>query len=486
MRQNMLYRVGTTLRSAAMAGMLALSAAPASGQGEGLDLSLPDLGNPSSQALPAREAARIGAEMMREIRQEVDLVDDPAVSAYIRNLGSRIAAATDTPAAAYRFFVVDDPRINAFAMPGGYIGVHSGLITATRNESELGSVIAHELSHVTQRHIARRIAAAEQTGLRTAAMVLAGLVIGSQNPQAGAAAVTTGMASGIDSQLAYSRDHEREADRTGIRILARANLDPAAMADFFEVLHADTRYRSRAPAFLSTHPLTRARIADTRSMAREIKPESVFESPDYGYARARLQVAAAGSPADAVEDFRARVEADDAPERRYGLAIALIGDDTPDEAVDLLESLLAEEGAHDLFYVGLAEAALADDRIDQALARIDDGLSLFPDSIGLQVGRIEALLQADRARDALVSTRDLTRQQPDAPGIWELHARAASAADDPDESALAMAHYYVVQGDLQAGLSQLRRVSEISASPRQLARAEALRRRWEARLTRTG
>ncbi|RZU99054.1 M48 family metalloprotease [Spiribacter vilamensis] len=486
MRRKKTNRLRAALGTAVLAGMMMFAVPSASGQGVELDLSLPDMGNPSSQALPAGEAARIGLEMMREIRQEVDLVDDPAVNAYIRDLGARIAAATDTPAAAYRFFVVDDPRINAFAMPGGYIGVHSGLITASRNESELGSVIAHELSHVTQRHIARRIAAAEQTGLRTAAMVLAGLVIGSQHPQAGAAAVTTGMASGVDSQLAYSRDHEREADRTGIRILARANLDPTGMADFFEVLQADNRYRSRAPAFLSTHPLTRARIADTRSMARELKPESVFESPDYGYARARLQVAAASHPEDAVDDFRARIEADDAPARRYGLAIALIADDAPEQAADLLESLLDDAGAHDLIYVGLAEAALAEDRIDRALARIDDGLSLFPDSTGLQVGRVEALLQADRARDALASTRDLTHQQPDAPGIWQLHARAASAANDPDESALAMARYYAAQGDLQAGLSQLRRISEISATPRQRARAEALRSRWEASLTRTG
>ena len=486
MQRKKINRLRAVSGAVAIVGMLLAAVPSASGQGASLDLSLPDLGNPSSQALPASEAARIGREMMREIRQEVDLVDDPAVNAYIRDLGSRIAAATDTPAAAYRFFVVDDPRINAFAMPGGYIGVHSGLITASRNESELGAVIAHELSHVTQRHIARRIAAAEQTSLRTAAMVLAGLVIGSQNPQAGAAAVTTGMASGIDSQLAYSRDHEREADRTGIRILARASLDPTGMADFFEVLQADNRYRSRAPAFLSTHPLTRARIADARSMARDMKPDSVFESPDYGFARARLQVASAGNPGEAVEDFRARIDADDSPERRYGLAIALIADDRPDAAVDLLETLLDEEGAHDLFYVALAEAALADDRIDEALARIDDGLSLFPDSIGLRVGRVEALLQADRARDALASTRDLTHQQPDAPGIWQLHARTASAAADPNESALAMARYYAAQGDLQAGLSQLRRISEISASPRQLARAEALRSRWEATLTRTG
>lgn len=479
-------RVQSRRGAAALACVLMIAAAPAPARAAGLDLSLPDLGDPSSQALPANEEARIGQEMMREIRQEVALIDDPAVNAYIRDLGSRIAGATETPAADYRFFVVADPRINAFAMPGGHVGVHSGLITASRNESELGSVIAHELAHVTQRHIARRIAAAEQTSLRTAAMVLAGLVIGSQSPQAGMAAVTTGMATGVDRQLAYSRDHEREADRTGMRILTGAGLDPMGMADFFKVLNDDNRYRSRAPAFLSTHPLTEARIADVRSMAREMEPDSVFESPDYAYIRARVQVATADRPGDALEAFRARVERNDSAAGRYGLALALTADGQTDAATARLESLIETQGAHDLLYLALAEAALEGGRTDAALASIEDGLSLFPDSVGLRVGRVEALLQADRGRDALAATRSLTRGQPNAPGLWELRARAASAASDPDESALAMAQYYAVQGDLEAGLSQLRRVSDISASPAQRARANALRQRWEARLTHTG
>ena len=487
MRKTLPAGIRGTLGALALAAVLALAGPAAVAQTDNLDLSLPDLGNPSSQALPAAEAARMGQEMMREIRQQVDGIDDPAVNAYIRDLGARITTATDTPAARYRFFVLEDPRINAFAMPGGYIGVHTGLITAARNESELGSVIAHELAHVTQRHIARRIAAAEQTSLRTAAMVLAGLVIGSQSPQAGMAAVTTGMASGIDSQLAYSRDHEREADRTGMRILARANLEPMGMANFFEVLQADNRYRSRAPAFLSTHPLTRARIADVRSMADDLQPDSVFESPDFDYIRARVQVAIADQPDQALEAFRARIDSgDNGPAQRYGRALALIADDQPDAATRRLEALLDDAGAHDLLYLGLAEAALGADRTAAALAHIDDGLSLFPDSVSLRVERVAALLQADRAREALAATRQLTHDQPDAPGIWEMHARAASAASDPDESALAMAHYYAVQGDLRAGLSQLRRVSDISASAGQLSRADALRSRWEAQLGSAG
>mgnify|MGYP000721607171 CR=1 FL=1 len=451
-----------------------------------LDLSLPDLGDPSTSVLPAEEEARIGAAMMREIRQEVDLIQDPAINAYVRDLGTRIAAAIDSPNSQFRFFVVDDPRINAFAMPGGYVGVHSGLITASRTESELGAVIAHELSHVTQRHIARRVAAAQGINLRTTAMVLAGLLISSQNPQAGMAAATSGMASGIDSQLAYSRDHEREADRVGMRILARARLDPMGMPDFFRVLMDDSRYRSKPPAFLSTHPLTEARIADASSIAAQLRGEDIFESPGYAYARARTQVLTTDNTREALADFRARYEADNRADTRYALAMALTRQNQTEPAREHYQSLIAEYGEQPLLHLGLAEAALAAENPEAALAELQRGLGLFPGSVALQFGKVEVYLRTDRPGQALAVTRELTYAADGAPDIWALHARAASAAGDSAESAIAMAQYYAVQGDLEAGLSQLRRVDRLTATPNQSARANALRERWESRLSTTG
>ncbi|MEX0384302.1 M48 family metalloprotease [Spiribacter pallidus] len=458
----------------------------AHGSAAALDLSLPELGDPAARVLSSQEEARIGQQMMREIRREVALVDDPAINAYVRDLGTRIATATDMPGAAYRFFVVDDPRINAFAMPGGYVGVHSGLITASRNESELGAVIAHELAHVTQRHIARRVAATQGVNLRTTALVLAGLLIGSQNPQAGMAAATSGMASGIDSQLAYSRDHEREADRVGMRILARADLNPQGMPDFFQVLMDDSRYRSQPPAFLSTHPLTEARIADARAIARSIAPSEIFESPDHAFIRARARVLSAENPDEAVEAFAARVQSQPDRGNRYGLAYARIRAGDVDRARRLLDTLASEQPEHALLVLARAEAAMADNAPEAALAELNRGLSLFPDHPALTLTRVEVHLQSGRPDKALAITRTLSHQQPNAPEVWSLHARAASAAGDDDESALAMAQYYAVQGDTQAGLSQLKRLDPATATPNQMARARALRERWESRIAPDG
>jgi len=456
---------------------------PAAGAQQ-LDLSLPDLGSPSSSTLSAADEQRIGAEMMREIRQQVSLVDDPAVTAYIRDLGARIATATDDPVGQYRFFVIDDERINAFAMPGGYVGVHSGLITASRTESELGAVIAHELAHVTQRHIARRIAAAERSGVRTAALVLAGLLIGTQNPQAGMATATTGMASGIDSQLRYSRAHEREADRVGVRIMANAQLDTHGMPNFFEVLRDDSRYRSQPPAFLSTHPLTESRIADTRERAEKIRPDDPFESPGYAFVRARMRVIQTDDLETLTARFRARLE-DDSNDAgaQYGLAFAQLQAGQIDKAQARFEALLQGHGEHALIYLGLAEAAQANARYEQAIERLEQGLSLFPDDQALSQAKVEVYLDDDRPNEALRITRTLVDQNRDAPGLWALHAKAASEAEQAAESVLAMAHFYAVQGDFEAGLSQLRRLEDLNTTPRQRASADDLSERWKDRVT---
>jgi len=456
----------------------------ASGQ---LDLSLPDMGSPADQALSPADEARIGERMMREIRREVDLVEDPAINAYVRDLGRRLAGSSSAPAGNYHFFVVDDARINAFAMPGGYIGLHSGLIAEASSESELASVVAHELAHVTQRHLARRLAGSQGSSLRTAALVVAGLLLGTQNPQAGMAAATSGIASNIESQLAFSRDHEREADRIGLRMLADAGLDPQGMPAFFETLLNSSRFRTAPPVFLSTHPLTESRIADARAMARDMAVEDAFESPDFELVRARLQALQAREPEEAAARFRARIEeGGNGRGSHYGLAIALIRMDEPAAAVRMLERLLREDGEYAAYYLGLAEAANASGDPEHALDVLQEGRSLFPDDPALAHRRVEMLLAAERPGEALNLASRLTRDAPSAPELWRLRARAASAAGDEAESALSMARYYAVQGDLQAGLAQLDRVSRAGASGAQQARASALRERWEAELSPPG
>jgi len=451
----------------------------------GLDLSLPDLGSPSSQVLSPAEEGRIGRQMMNEIRTELDLVQDPAINAYIRSLGTRIATASDSATTPLQFFVLADDRINAFAMPGGYIGIHSGLITASNTESELGGVIAHEIAHVTQRHIARRLAAATSSNLRSAALVIAGLLISTQDPQAGMAAATSGMASGIESQLAYSRDHEREADRVGLRMMVNARLDPKGMPDFFQTLMDEARYRRNPPAFLSTHPLTDARIADARALANEWDRRQAFESRDYDYIRGRTLALEAPSRSTLIERLTAE-RTEETISLNYALGIALIQSGKPAEGAAVIERLLADHGEHALLFLALAEAALAADEPERADDWIANGLSLFPDDPALRAMEVELKLADDRQNEAFRLTRNLVQASPDAVELWLLHAQVASAANNPAESALAMAQYHAVQGDYRSGLRQLRRLDSLLVTPSQRARAEALKARWETALTPAG
>lgn len=451
-----------------------------------LDLSLPEMGEPANQAMTPADEERLGTDLMRQLRQNVPLVDDPAINGYIQDLGMRLASRADTGEQSLTFFVVDSPQINAFAMPGGYIGVNSGLIAAARSESELAGVIAHEIAHVTQRHIARRMLESEGLGMRTAAMVLAGILLGMQNPEAGAAATIGGIAGSVESQLAFSRDFEREADRVGIRILAEAGFDPQGMPRFFGRLLEETRYRREPPPYLSTHPLTAERIADTRSRAADLDPERVFETATFNLVKARVEVRAMDSAEAAVQRYR-QITADEAnpPAERYGLALALARDDRFDEAKALVQELIEDHGEYAMYYLTLGEIALARGQPADALKALNTGLSLFPGDYGLQVTRIEALLAAGRAQDALRASTEATTAHPDNPALYQLRARAASAAGDSAESALALSEYYAVQGDLRSALAQVQRVLEDpTADSYQRSRAEALQKSWREDLER--
>lgn len=458
---------------------------PVAGQ---LDLSLPQIGDPADQAMSAAEESRMGRAVMRQLRQNVDLVEDPAIAGYIQDLGARLASHAGPEIAARNIttFVVDSPRINAFALPGGYIGINTGLIDAARSESELGGVIAHEIAHVTQRHIARRMLDSEGTGMRTVALVLAGILIGSQNPQAGAAATIGGLAGGIESQLAYSREYEREADRIGMRTLAAASLDPRGMPRFFDRLLEENRYRQEALPFLSTHPLTTARIADAMSRAGDNRPDDVFESPSFPLIQARIRVAASDSAEHALLRFRDAVEA--APEHnasRYGLALALKRSGDPDAAASQLHALLEDEGEHAIYFLTLAEIAMGGNDTAEALDQLDTGLSLFPGDFALRVQQVDSLLAAGRTRDALRRSSDLTSRWPENVTLHRLRARAASEAGNSAEAALAMAEYYAVQGDLRGALSQVARVLDDPTSTHyQRSRAEALQQDWQSDLAR--
>ncbi|MCC5856735.1 MAG: M48 family metallopeptidase [Ectothiorhodospiraceae bacterium] len=451
------------------------------------EVRLPQLGDSASRSLSITQERRLGEELIREIRQRLPLHEDPEIQYYIADLGQRLLARAEGPEFDYNFFVVDSSTINAFAMPGGNIGINTGLILRTQSESELAGVMAHEIAHVTQRHIARRLEAQRGSGFRTLGILMAAILMGIHDPEMGSAAAMTGIAGSVQEQLNYSRNHEREADNIGIRILADAGLDPEGMPRFFERLHQATQFQTRPPEFLSTHPVTENRIAESRARAQGYRPREVQESPMYDMVRARLLVAQASSPGDAVTHFRSLLEnAPDHAGARYGLALALTAQGQTADAKEILEGLMKDQGEHVFYFSALARAQWKQGERDQALATYQLGLDLFPDNRPLAHGYAETLIQAGEPEQARNVLQRQLRQSGQDPALYRLLAQAASDAGRPQESRMAMAEYYQLHGQFRLAIEQLNQVidggdADLYDKSRAVSRRQELVRAFESR-----
>ncbi|MGB5597310.1 MAG: M48 family metalloprotease, partial [Thiothrix litoralis] len=260
-------------------------------------MNLPDLGDPANNTLSSTEEAVLGLKLIRELRGSEPVVEDPELSGWLRALGNRLAA--HAPGGGnYYFLIVKNAEINAYAMPGGVVVIHSGLIINTDSESELAAVIAHEIAHVSQRHIARMMAGEKGNPLLTGLGVLAGAAAASKSPEAAQAIITGTIATQLHRQLSFSRQMETEADRTGLRILAGSGLNPQAMPLFMEKLDRRTSdLNGDITEYLRTHPQSIDRLSDTRERANQLGKRPVREDGDYLYAREKLRaMTAPGSP----------------------------------------------------------------------------------------------------------------------------------------------------------------------------------------------
>ena len=293
------------IRAAVIAAALGFSA-PAPAQSE-----LPDFGDASAAALSPADERRLGEAFMREVRARLVLVDDPGIEEYVDSVGRRLAAASDAPPQPFHFFVVAHDDVNAFAGPGGHIGINAGLVMNTASESELASVLAHEMAHVTQRHLARRFEQRGRSSLPVFAGIIAAIVIGSQSPDLGQATAAAALGSAMQQTLNFSREAEQEADRVGMRLLERAGYDPRAMPAFLETLGQATRFARKPPEYLSTHPLTTSRIADLQARA-EWRPRREQEDRlRYRLVKARLEVLLGDDPARSLARFEDALEGEE-------------------------------------------------------------------------------------------------------------------------------------------------------------------------------
>ena len=467
------------LRKLAVAGAAAvITLAPALSSGQ---INLPDIGSPADAVLSKNEENQLGRAIMAQIRASGEVVEDPQVNEYINEIGYRIAAQANADGNhAFSFFVVDSPVINAFALPGGFIGVHTGLLEATRSEDELAGVLAHEVAHVTQRHIARRIHATQRQSILSTAIMLGAILAGvaggaSGDAMQGAIAVAQGTAA--QQQINFTRSNEYEADRVGISALAAAGFDPQGMASFFEVIsRGTTPHEFRVPEFLRTHPVSSARIAEARGRARDYDAIHTEDTITYGIAKARLTVAAEDTPAAAVAIYERESYELQSDIERYGRATAYLRAGRNDEALRIFEELANKDPKVIAYHIGLADAQLATEAIAESVDTFERARELFPRNLPLTIHYAEALLRIGEAERAHTMLLDLLNVVPPTPEQVRLIARAAIEAGETAEAHYYMAEYRLMIGDLVGGINFLRqalRVPELD---------EIQRIRFEARI----
>ena len=420
---------------------------------------LPELGDVASNELSLATEKQIGQQIMHEIRwREASYLDDPDVESYLNQLGGRLASLSSDPGIGFYFFTINDRSINAFAMPGGFIGVHTGLILAAESESELAGVVAHEISHVTQRHIARQVYQSKQIGMASMLAMGLALLAARSNAQLAGAAIATTQAGAASAQLAFSRDFEREADRLGFDIMRRSGLDVRGMSLFFTRLQKATRlYENNATAYLRTHPLTVERLSDMQNREHDLPYRQVVDSIDFQLVKAKLR-AMLGTPGEAIKDFNnlltEKKYTAEAP-TRFGLAFALYRARDWAGAERELTAVRRSGVSAAMLERLAAETRLAQGDPVGGLKVYRDAMVRFPMSLGLLYGYGQALIATRQFDEALRFVETQVANNPEDIRFRKMLAESHAGLGHQALQYRSMAEVFSLQGQTADAIQQL-------------------------------
>jgi predicted Zn-dependent protease len=460
--------------------------------GEGL----PDLGEAAQSSFTAAEERRLGEQIMQEVRVDRAFYDDPEATDYIRTLGNRLVARGADVRQDFEFFLMQERSINAFALPGGFIGIHTGLVLAAQSESELASVVAHEIAHVTQRHIARIVAQQKQSTVMSLAALAVAILAARANPEIASAATAFGQAGAVQNLLNFTRDHEREADRVGLQILESAGYDARSMALFFERMQRATRIYEigSAPSYLRTHPLTYERIADIQNRLERLPYRQVPDSADFQFVRAKLR-AELDPPAQARDFFEESLA-----ERRYlseaasryGLVSSLVRLKEYDRARKEFNLLRRIAGGHAMVETLGCRISNAAGQSESALRCYRDALKAYPQHRALTYEYAELLLQLDRPDAALNAIAQKLQASSEDAKLYLLQGRAYALQGKRFAQHRSTGEAYAKLGNVRAAIEQMQialrsgdadfyQLSAVEARLRELRRLDEMQRREQRR-----
>jgi predicted Zn-dependent protease len=421
---------------------------------------LPDLGESAQADFSPIMEKKVGESFMREIRwRDPTYLDDAEVTGYLNRIGKKLASNSDNARQEFEFFAMRDPTINAFAMPGGFIGIHTALISAAQSESELAAVFAHEISHVTQRHLARGFSKANQAQMATWVSIAIAILASRVSPDMAYGAFVAGQAAEIQQQLNFTRDFEREADRVGLQLLERSGFDIRGMADFFMRLDRATRIYeglTPAPSYLRTHPLSTERFADMENRIQQRPYRQVLDSLDFHLVRAKIK-AQEGAAEDVLIEYetqlRERKFSSEAG-ARFGLAVALYRNGKYPAAEAQLAELRRLKVASSMIETLAAELRIKQNDEAGSVRILRAAAVRYPTERAITYDLVDALLAANQPQEALkITIADLQAYTTDAK-MHLLQAKTYAMLGKILQQHRALGEAYALQGQLMPAIQQ--------------------------------
>lgn len=464
-------------------------------QASSSDFNLPQIGEAGADVITPQQEYTIGLQVINQLRDSGAILDDPQLQQYIQDVGQQLSSHSDNPQLHFAFYVIDDDTINATTLPGGFIVVNSGLILLTDSEDELAGVIAHEVGHVTQRHLARQLEDQKDHAFLDLATMLAAVVAASKasNPDVAVGALASAQASLIQHQINYTRGDEAEADRVGIATLARAGFQPQGMVDFFAVMQKNSTLNGydKIPEFLLDHPLDLNRMTEAQNRASQLHVPERPASRSYALMKMRLLAMQNNDGTDRqLTDFQSRVDTAkgwDQVAARYGQALVFQKAGRYADAVAAMKGLVQQYDDVTAFRIGLADAEIHAGSVQAGIATYADAMKVFPDSAPLALSYANDLIDTGKPQRAIDLLLPMSLQSRDDPEAVHLLAKAYDKNGNSGDSHYYMSEYYLASGLPAAAVDQLRialATPGIDSVQRQRYRARLHRVEEEARADR--
>ncbi|MFA0443083.1 hypothetical protein BCU70_22365 [Vibrio sp. 10N.286.49.C2] len=427
---------------------------------------LPEIGTAAGATLTIDQEIIYGDAYMRMIRASSPVVNDPVMNEYVNSIGHRLVSSANDVKTPFTFFMIRDRNINAFAFFGGHVALHTGLFLHAHSESELASVMAHEIAHVTQRHLARRMEDEARRSPATVAALVGSLLLAIAAPQAGMAALTATTAGSMQASINYTRSNEKEADRFGIATLARAKFDVNDMPRFFGRLADDYRYASKPPPMLLTHPLPEDRITDTRARAQNYPPLRVLPSIDYHLARARVVARYANIKQNSALDWfqRTAKKADPAIKDsfEYGKALVYLDNNQLDKSEAILTKLLRSRPNDNFYLDATSDLYIAQGKPEKAVQLMEKALKTKPNNPVITLNYANALLASQQLDKTVQVLQRYTHEHPDDTNGWHLLSEANIKLSNSDGDLAARAEIMALNAQWDKSIQLYSQASQLA------------------------